>query len=199
MTTTIALIRQLREETGAGIMDCRQALEEANSSYAAALAALRDKALADAAKRSDCEAAQGMLEIYSHGQGRIGVMVEINTETDFAARSAAFRAFAHEIALHIAAAAPRWVSDREIPPEVIEQEEEKAAAIARAEGQPEDLLPRIVKGRVEKYKTMNALLNQASIRDEKTPVSELLARARAQVGENILIRRFARWELGEGE
>src|SRR5512133_2940833 len=150
--TTIELIKQLRVETGLGVMDCRIALEEAGANYAEALASLREKAAAEAAKRADRPVSQGLIELYSHGNGRIGVMVEVNCETDFAARSAALRAFAHELALQIAAAMPRYVRDEAIPAEDLNQQAEKAAARARAEGKPETIVPRIVEGYLKKFK-----------------------------------------------
>ena len=196
MTTTIAMIKLLREETGAGIMDCRMALEQANANFDIALQELRAKAAANAAKRADREASQGFIELYSHGGGRIGVMLEVNTETDFAARSAVLRSFAHEVALHIAAAAPLYVRDEEIPAEVLEQEAQKAADRARAEGKPEAILPRIVDGFLKKYRDKHVLLRQPWIRDEEINMAELLNRTAGSVGENIVIRRFARWEIG---
>ena len=196
MTTTIAMIKLLREETGAGIMDCRMALEQANANFDIALQELRAKAAANAAKRADREASQGFIELYSHGGGRIGVMLEVNTETDFAARSAVLRSFAHEVALHIAAAAPLYVRDEEVPAEVLEQEAQKAADRARAEGKPEAILPRIVDGYLKKYRDKHVLLRQPWIRDEEINMAELLNRTAGSVGENIVIRRFARWEIG---
>ena len=200
--TTLELIKRLREETGAGILECRLALEEANANYSQALDALREKAMAASVKRADRQAVQGMLELYSHAGGRIGVMVEVNTETDFAARSELFRVFAHEIALHITAAAPLYVRDEDIPAEVLAQESYKAAARARAEGKPESLIPRIAEGYLKKYKDKNVLLRQVYIRDEALTIAQLLNQTIAAVGENIVIRRFIRWELDislEGE
>jgi elongation factor Ts len=197
MTTTIELIKQLREETGAGILECRQALEENNINYTAALNDLKEKAAAQASQRADREALQGVIEMYSHNGGRIGVMVEVNCETDFAARSPAFRAFAHEIALHIAASAPQWVRDEDIPEDVLKQEADKAATMARAEGKPEALISRITEGYINKFKDKRVLLRQFSIRDEALPVAQMIAQAAASVGENIVVRRFTRWELGE--
>jgi elongation factor Ts len=197
MTTTIELIKQLREETGAGVLECRQALEGNNMNYSEALNDLKEKAIAQASQRADREAWQGTIEMYSHNSGRIGVMVEVNCETDFAARSPAFRAFAHEIALQIAASAPHWVRDEDIPEDVLKQEADKAAAMARAEGKPEALIPRITEGYLNKFKDRRVLLRQFSIRDETLPVAQMIAQAAASVGENIIVRRFTRWELGE--
>ena len=198
MTTTIEMIKKLREETGAGVLDCRMALEQAEGVYVTALENLREKAAAQAAKRADHQASQGMVELYSHGDGRIGVMVEVNTETDFAARSAGLRSFAHEVALHIAAAAPLYVRDEDIPAQTLEEEAQKAAGRARAEGKPEAIIPRIVEGYLKKYRDRHVLLRQPWIRDDEVSMAELLNRAAASVGENIVIRRFARYAVGEG-
>ncbi len=195
MTTTMEMIKQLRQESGAGVMDCRQALEQCNFNYPEALHFLQEKAAAQAAKRAGRDASQGTIAIYSHAGGRLGVMVEVNCETDFAARSAVFSQFAHELALQIAAAAPHWVSDADIPAALLAEEEEKIAARSRAEGKPEALIPRITAGYLEKFKDQRVLLRQTSIRDEGTTVAQMLARVAASTGEKIAIRRFARWEI----
>jgi elongation factor Ts len=197
MTTTIELIKQLREETNAGVLDCRQALEQNNLNYAGALAYLREKAAVEAKKRTERQATQGKIEMYEHGEGRIGVMVEVNCETDFTARSTAFRSLAHEIALQIAAAAPLWVRDEDIPAEILNQETEKAAARVRAEGKPEALIPRITSGYLKKFMDQRVLLRQVSIRDESQTMANILSQVASSVGENIVIQRFIRWELCE--
>lgn len=197
MAISIDQIKQLREETGAGILDCRKALEQANGDFQAALEFLREKGLATAAKRADRETYEGMIELYSHGNGRVGVMVEVNCETDFVARSEAFRTFAHEIALQIAAASPRYVRDEDIPSEVLEAETEAARRLALDEGKPEAVIERIIEGRLAKFKNENILLRQPYIRDEEITVEKLLLQNVASIGENIVIRRFERWELGE--
>lgn len=197
MAVTIDQIKQLREETGAGILDCRKALEQANGDFEVAVEFLREKGLATAAKRSDREASEGMVELYSHGGGRVGVMVEVNCETDFVARSQPFRTFAHEAALQIAAGAPRYVSEQDIPASVLEQEREKALAIAQTEGKSDHLAEQIVAGRLEKFKNDVCLLRQEYIRDESMTFEKLLMQNVAAIGENIVIRRFTRWELGE--
>ncbi|HSF80551.1 MAG TPA: translation elongation factor Ts [Anaerolineales bacterium] len=197
MAISIDQIKQLREETSAGILDCRKALEQANGDFQAALEFLREKGLATAAKRADRETYEGMIELYSHGNGRVGVMVEVNCETDFVARSEAFRTFAHEIALQIAAASPRYVRDEDIPSEVLEAETEAARRLALDEGKPEAVIERIIEGRLAKFKNENTLLRQPYIRDEEITVEKLLLQNIASIGENIVIRRFERWELGE--
>jgi elongation factor Ts len=197
MTIQMEMIKRLREESGAGVMDCRRAWEQANMEYAAALTLLHEKAAAEAAKRAGREASQGCIEVYTHAGGRIGVMVEINTETDFAARSQAFRSFAHEIALQIAAAAPLFVREEDIPAEVLAEEARQAAEKARSEGKPEAILPRIVSGLQNKKLDQEVLLRQAYIRDETLRVAQLLNQVSATVGEHIVIRRFVRWVLDE--
>jgi elongation factor Ts len=197
MAVSTEQIKQLREETGAGVLDCRKALEQAGGDFNKALEYLREKGLATAAKRADREATEGMLELYSHGGGRVGVLVEVNCETDFVARSEAFRTFAHEVALQIAAGAPRYVRPEDIPADVLEQEREKARRFARDEGKPEAIIERIVEGRIEKFLNDVCLLRQPYIRDDSLTFDKLLLQNIAAIGENILIRRFVRWELGE--
>ncbi len=197
MTTTIEMIKRLREETGAGLFDCRLALEENNASYPAALQHLKEKIAEQAKKHTDRQASQGVLEVYAHGNGRIGVMVEINCETDFAAHSQPFRALAHEIALQIAAAAPLWLHEVDIPQEVLDKETEKIARRMHEEGKPEALLAQITAGHLKKFMNQRVLLRQSSIRDETLTVSQLLEQTSASLGENIMIRRFSRWELAE--
>ena len=197
MTHQIEMIKRLREETGAGVLECRTAWEQSGMLYAAALALLREKAAAEAARRADHQASQGRLEVYSHANGRIGVMVEINCETDFAAHSQAFRSFAHEIALQIAAADPRYIREEEIPAEFLEKETQKALVRARSEGKPEAVIPRMVSGMIGKTLDQQVLLRQAYIRDETLSIAQLLNQASANVGERIVIRRFIRWELDE--
>jgi elongation factor Ts len=199
MAITTDQIKEIREATGAGILECRKALEAADGDFNRAVDILREKGLAKAAKRADREASEGMLELYSHGSGRVGVMVEVNCETDFVARSQQFRAFAHEVALQIAAAAPRFIRPEDIPAEV--QEHEKAIMRTRtleeSKGKPESVIDRIVEGRLEKWKDEVCLLRQPYIRDETLTIEKLLNQNIGAIGENIVVRRFVRWELGE--
>jgi elongation factor Ts len=197
MSISIEQIKQLREETGAGVLDCRKALESNNGDFAKAMEYLREKGLAKAAKRADRQVLEGMLELYSHGNGRVGVMVEVNCETDFVARSAAFRKFAHEVALQIAAGAPKWIRVEDIPAEVLKEEREKARNMALAEGKAEKVIDRIVDGKMEKFYTETCLLRQTYVRDEEITLDDLRNQNIAAIGENIVIRRFARWEVGE--
>lgn len=195
MNPTIELLKRLRTETGAAVMACRYALEQGNYDYESALAYLRKKAALKAEQQAGRATNHGRIELYSHGEGRIGVMVEIHTETDFAARSEAFRSFGREIALHIAAAAPRYVLDEDIPQAALDEMAAEAAAQARRAGKPERIIDRIVPGVLEKHKNRHVLLRQTYIRDETLTVGELLSQTAAQIGENVVIHRFARWEI----
>jgi elongation factor Ts len=197
MAISIEQIKQLREETGAGVLDCRKALETYNGDFEKAMEYLREKGLAKAAKRADREVLEGMVELYSHGNGRVGVMVEVNCETDFVARSESFRKFAHEVALQVAAGAPKYVRVEDIPADVLEEEREKARNLALAEGKPENVIERIVNGKMEKYYNDHCLLRQTYVRDENMTVEDLRNQHIAAIGENIVIRRIARWEVGE--
>ena len=197
MEITTEMIKELRAATNAGVLDCRKALTEADGDFQKAVDFLREKGLATAAKRADRLASNGVVELYAHGGGRVGVMVEVNCETDFVARSEGFRKFAHELALQIAAAAPRYIKAEEIPADVLAHEIEIGKARAREEGKPENMLERIAEGRVEKFKDEVCLLRQVYIRDEQTKVEKLLLDQIASLGENIVVRRFVRWELGE--
>jgi elongation factor Ts len=197
MEITTQMIKDLREETKAGVMDCRKALESSNGDFQKAVDFLREKALVTAAKRADRQTSNGMIELYSHGNGRVGVMVEVNCETDFVARSEQFVKFAHEIALQVAAAAPKYIKEEDVPADVLEHETEIAKGFAREEGKPEAILEKIVQGRLEKFKDEVVLMRQAYIRDDKVTIGKLLLEQVAAIGENIVIRRFARWEMGE--
>ncbi|MFN2146875.1 MAG: translation elongation factor Ts [Anaerolineales bacterium] len=197
MGVTTEEIKQLRDQTGAGVLDCRKALEEAGGDMEQAAVLLREKGLAAAAKRADREARNGMLELYSHGGGRVGVMVEVNCETDFVARTDGFREFAHEIALQIAASSPLWVTEDDVPEDVIAREREIARKFAENEGKPENVIDRIVDGRLQKFLDDVVLLRQVYIRDEEKTIEELLKGTIASTGENVIIRRFERWEVGE--
>ncbi len=197
MAITTEMIKQLREATGAGILDCRKALEQSDGDYEKAVDFLRERGLAIAAKRSDRSASEGVVELYSHGNGRVGVMVEVNCETDFVARSESFRKFAHEIALQIAAAAPTYIREEDIPADVLEREAQIATGRAREEGKPEAVIPRIVEGYLKKFKDETVLMRQNYIRDESITIQELYNQTLVSLGENLIIRRFQRWQLGE--
>lgn len=197
MNITVDMIKDLREKTGCGIMDCRNALQDANGNFESALEALREKGLKTAAKRADRVASEGIVELYSHGEGRLGVMVEVNCETDFVGRSPDFRELVHEIALQIAAAAPKFISEEDIPEEVIREETRIITERVRDEGKPETVIPRIVEGYLKKFKDENVLLNQKYIRDETKTMIDIINDRVSALGENIIVRRFARYALGE--
>jgi len=197
MAVTTEDIKKLREATGAGILDCRTALTETGNEFDKAVDFLREKGLAAAAKRADREASEGHVEVYSHGDGRVGVMVEVNCETDFVGRSEEFRKLTHEIALQIAAASPLYISENDIPEDVLKHEEEIAAARAKEEGKPENIIPKIVEGYMKKFKDESVLLRQAYIRNDSLTIQDLINENVSSMGENILIRRFVRFALGE--
>jgi elongation factor Ts len=197
MAITTEMIKTLRESTGAGILDCRKALEQSDGDMNAALDFLREKGLATATKRSARAASEGVVELYSHGNGRVGVMVELNSESDFVGRSEVFRTLAHELALQIAATSPEFVAEADIPASVIERETKIATAKAKEDGKPDAIMPKIVEGAIKKFKDEFVLLNQKYIRDESITVQELINQKIAALGENIIVRRFARWALGE--
>jgi elongation factor Ts len=197
MEITTQMIKELRAATSAPMLDCRKALQEANGDYQKAVDWLREKGMATAAKRSDRDASNGVVEMYSHGGGRVGVMVEINCETDFVARAEKFRMLAHEIALQIAASSPKYIKADEIPAAELEHEAEIARARAVEEGKPENVMTKIVEGRVEKYKDEVCLMRQTYIRDESLTIEKLILQNVAAIGESVIVRRFQRWELGE--
>lgn len=197
MEITTEMIKELRVATNAGVLDCRKALTEANGDFQKAVDWLREKGMATAAKRADRDASQGVVELYSHGGGRVGVMLELNCETDFVARSDKFRELAHELALQIAASAPRYLKAEDIPASELEHESEIARARAKEEGKPDNILEKIVQGRLEKFKDEVVLSRQSYIRDESLTVEKLILQTVAAIGENVIVRRFQRWELGE--
>jgi len=197
MAVTTEMIKQLRESTGAGMLDCKKALEQADGDFNKAFDYLREKGLAAASKRADRKAAEGVVELYSHGNGRVGVMVEVNCETDFVARSEEFRNFAHELALQIAAASPLYIRDEDVPADVLEHEKHIAETKAREEGKPDAVLPRIVEGSLNKFRDEVVLMRQAYIRDDSLTVQKLFDNVVLSTKEKVVIRRFARWALGE--
>ena len=197
MAITTEMVKKLREATSTGVLDCRNALEQAGGDFDKAVDFLREKGLAQAVKRATRVASEGVVELYSHGNGRVGVMLEVNCETDFVARSEAFRKLAHELALQIAASAPICICEKDLPAEALEHEAEIASAKAREEGKPEVIIPKIVEGYLEKYKNEVVLLRQIYIRDESIIIQDLVNQTVVSLGENVVIRRFVRWELGE--
>jgi elongation factor Ts len=190
-------VKDLREATGAGILECRKALETNNGDFDKAVAYLRDKGLAAAAKKAGRQAKEGLVEVYSHGQGRVGVMLEVNCETDFVAKTDAFRTLVHNLTLHVAAANPRYLDVADVPADVVENEKTIARNGAIQDGQPEKEFDKIVENHLEKFYQENCLLKQPFVKDEGTSVESLLKQAIATLGENVVVRRFARWERGE--
>ncbi len=197
MEITAQMVKKLRDATSAGILDCRKALVAAEGDFDKAVDHLREKGLAQAAKRMSREAGDGKITSYIHAGGRIGVLVEVNCETDFVARTEEFQALVDEIAMQIAAMSPQYVTREDVPEEVIEHERVLYRNWALEEGKPEHVLDRIVDGRLEKFYADTCLWEQAYIRDEDKTIGELVKEAIATMGENIVIRRFARYELGE--
>jgi elongation factor Ts len=197
MEITAQQVKELREATGAGILDCRKALQEHGGDFDAAVTWLREKGLAAAAKKAGREARDGVIELYSHGGGRVGVMVEVNCETDFVARTEQFRSFAHNLALHVAANSPSYIDVDDVPAAVLENERDIARNRALQEGKPEKVIDKIVTGRIEKFYEESCLMRQPFVKDESLTIADLLKQTISTIGENIIIRRFARWELGE--
>lgn len=190
------LIKELRELTGAGIIDVKEALTEANNDKDAALDLLRKKGVAKMAKKSDRLAKEGMVESYIHAGGRIGALVELNCETDFVGRTDDFKALAKELALHIAAANPLYVSREDVPEEVVAKEMEIYKEQAAGSGKPEDVVAKMMEGKLEKYYEEACLLEQPFVKDGAKKISDLIAESTAKMGENVQVRRFARFMLG---
>jgi len=198
MSISASLVKELRERTGAGMMDCKKALAEKGGDIEQAATYLREKGLAAAAKKAGRIAAEGLIESYIHGVGKIGVLVEVNCETDFVAKTDEFRGLARDIAMQIAAAKPEYVSRDEVPAEMLEKERNILRAQALNEGKPEKIVDKMVAGRIEKYYKEVCLLEQPFIKDSNITVQQLLTEKIAKIGENISVRRFTRYELGEG-
>ena len=197
MEITAAMVKELRQETGAGVLDCRKALEEFGGSFDDAVAFLREKGLAAAAKRAEREASDGRVEAYVHPGNRVAVMLELNCETDFVARTDDFTALAHDLALHIAFAAPRYITREDVPEEAVESERAAYRADALEEGKPEHIVDRIVEGRLEKFYQNVCLMEQPFVKDEDRTIQDLITNAVGKLGENIILRRFVRYQLGD--
>ena len=197
MAVTTAQIKELRERTGAGMMDCKKALEESQGDMEKAIDWLRKKGMAKAQKRAGRTASEGLVQAYIHAGGKIGVLVEVNCETDFVARTEDFQKFVKEIAMQIAATNPLAVSKEDLPAEVIEREKEIYRQQALASGKPERVVDRIVEGKLEKFFQDACLLEQPYIREDKIKIKDLLNELVAKTGEKIIIRRFVRFQLGE--
>lgn len=191
-------VKELRETTGAGMMDCKKALVETNGDMDKAVDYLREKGLAAAAKKAGRIAAEGIVESYIHGGGKIGVMIEVNCETDFVAKTPEFHSFVRDLAMQVAAANPMYLSRDEVPVEILDHEREILRAQALNEGKPAKIIDKMVEGRVEKYYKENCLLEQAFIKDPDRSVTDLVNAQIAKIGENIVVRRFVRYQMGEG-
>jgi elongation factor Ts len=197
MATTTEMIKQLRELTGAGVLDCKKTLDQTGGDIEQAVALLREKGLSAAAKKSERSTTDGRVEAYMHQGNRLAALVEVNCETDFVARTEPFIAFCHDLAMQVAATNPRWVSREDIPAEVIA--EEKASYLQEIETgkKPAEVIERILEGKLAKFYRENCLLEQAFIRDEDRTIQQLLVEVIAKMGENIRVRRFARFQIGD--
>ena len=195
---TSQMVKELRERTGAGMMDCKKALVETDGNIEKAIEFLREKGLAAAAKKAGRIASEGVVDSYIHGGGRIGVLVEVNCETDFVAKNPDFKAFVRDIAMQIAAANPQYLSREDVPAEAIEKEKEILREQAKNEGKPEKIIDKMVDGRIEKYYKEVCLLDQPFIKENDKSITDLVNEQIAKIGEKISIRRFVRYEMGEG-
>jgi elongation factor Ts len=197
MSVSAGSVKSLRERTSAGMMECKRALEEADGDMDKAVEILRVRGQAKAAKRGEREAAEGVIAHYVHANDRIGVLVEVNCETDFVARNDDFREFARDVAIHIAAAAPRWVSDEEVPPK--DKDAERAVFEQQAQDKPAEVRPKIAEGKLRKWLEEVVLLTQPHVNTDKfegRTIEEIRTELSAKTGENVVIRRFVRFELG---
>jgi elongation factor Ts len=196
MEITLDLIKKLREETGIGIMECKQALIEAEGDLEKAKKILREKGK-EFLSHKGRETKEGRVEAYIHHSGKVGVLVEVNTVTDFAANSQEFRDFIKNLAMHIAASKPRWISPEDVPEDVVEEEKEILRTQAEKEGKPSHIVEKIVEGRIQKFFEENCLLKQPYVKDPSLTVEDVLGELRHKISEQIVIKRFARFEVGE--
>ena len=197
MAITAEQVKQLRDKTGAGMMECKAALTEANGDTEEAVTILRKRGLAQAAKRAGRATAQGTIGTYIHLGGRIGVMVEVNCESDFVARTDDFNNLVKEVAMHIAAADPKWVRREDVPAEAIEKERQIYRAQMEGQNKPANVIDKIVEGKLESYYAQVCLMDQPSVRDPNVTIKQMVAAATAKTGENVTISRFVRYKLGE--
>ncbi|MBP2635843.1 MAG: tsf [Firmicutes bacterium] len=195
---TAGMVKDLRERTGAGMMDCKKALSETNGDMEKAVDFLREKGLAAAAKKASRIASEGLVEAYIHGSGRIGVLLEVNCETDFVAKTDDYKSLVKDIAMQIAAANPSYVSREEVPEEILNHEREILRAQALNEGKPANIVEKMIEGRLKKFYQEACLLEQAFIKDPDKTITQLITERVAKIGENISVRRFTRYQLGEG-
>lgn len=195
---SLSNVKELRQRTGAGVMDCKNALAECGGDIEKAIEHLRKTGMAAAAKKAGRIASEGVVHSYIHGGGRIGVLLEVNCETDFVARTDNFKEFVQNVALHIAAASPRWLNEEEVPAGELDKEKEILTAQALEQGKPANIVEKIVNGRISKFYSENCLMQQAYVKDPDMTVADLLKSLIADIGENCNIRRFVRFEMGEG-
>jgi elongation factor Ts len=198
MAISATMVRELREKTNAGMMDCKKALEENSGDFEKAVDWLRKKGLSSAAKKAGRIAAEGCVEAYIHGEGRIGVLLEVNCETDFVARTDGFREFVKNLALHIAATAPLSVSSDDVPQDVVARERAVLTDKAKEQGKKAEMIDKIVEGQIKKWLSENCLLEQSYVKNPDLKIGDYLKETISKTGENIVVRRFTRFELGEG-
>jgi len=198
MAISASLVKQLREQSGAGMMDCKKALQESDGDLEKAAEFLRKKGLADAGKKSGRIASEGVVHSYIHGGGRIGVLLEVNCETDFVARTDKFKSFVNDVALHIAAANPTWLDADSVPSEAVEKEKTFLTEQAAESGKPAQVIEKMVEGRISKFFKENTLMAQPFVKNPDIDISAYEKQMVAELGENIKIRRFVRFQLGEG-
>lgn len=199
MEITVELVKQLRAATGAGVLDCRKTLESTQGDLDKAIVQLREKGLAAASKRAGREAREGLVEAYAHPGGRVAVLVEVNCETDFVARTEQFQAFAHDMALHVAAMSPLYMTPTDVPAEALERKKEEYRQQALQQGKPERIVERIIEGRLKKFYFETCLMEQPFVKDDDILVKDLVKEKIAELKENVIIRRFVRYELGQHE
>jgi elongation factor Ts len=197
MEISATQVKELREATGAGVLECRKALEQNNGDHEKAVAFLKEKGLAQAAKKAERAVKDGRVEVYAHLGNRVGVMLEVNCESDFVARTEDFKALVHDLVLHIAFSNPTYIRPEDIPADVLEAQRAKFRTEAAATGKPESVLDKIVQGKLDKYYDEVCLLRQPFVKDDKIKVGDLVTAGIAKIGENIVVRRFVRYELGE--
>ena len=197
MEITTAQIKELREATSAGVLECRKALEQAQGDMGKAAAILKEKGLAKAAKKSERTTKDGRVELYAHPGNRMGVMLEVNCESDFVARTEGFKTLVHDLALHIAFSNPKYIKPEDIPAEVLDAQRAAFKSEALASGKPEAVVDRIVQGKLDKYFDESCLLRQPFVKDDKVKIGDMVTNAIATIGENIIVRRFVRYELGQ--
>jgi elongation factor Ts len=197
MEISASMVKQLREVSGAGVLECRKALEEHGGDLEKAAAYLKEKGLAKAAKKAERVAKEGRIEVYAHPGNRVAVLLEVNCESDFVAATDDFKALVHDLALHVAFSNPRYIRPEDIPADAVEAQRAAFRAEAAATGKPENVLDRIVQGKLDKFYDEMCLLRQPFVKDDKVKVGDLVTNAIARIGENIVVRRFVRYELGE--